>query len=130
LLLFEITKASTIMKKSLFAVAITALCAILFAFVSQPEKPKLEYKWFKYRTGEAGIPAPGATSAKQASNYVLVGDNPYCGGMEGYCGIFAEASDATGTVLPVLGPTEESEINAFFSDPVNYSGELVDRTYE
>ncbi len=115
------------MKKYFIAAAIVAFSAILFSFINQPEKQKLEYKWFKYRTGEAGIPAPDAYNAKQASHYVLIGDNPYCGGMEGYCGIFAEPSDETSAALPVLSTAEQGEIDVFFANPGSYDGVVVDR---
>lgn len=118
------------MKKSLIVVAVVALCAVLFAFVNQPEEKKLEYKWFKYRTGEPGIPAPDAVNAKQASHYVLAGNDAPCGGMNGYCAIFAEPSDASSSALPVLSTAEQTEIDIFFNNPAIYSGTLIDRTVE
>ena len=118
------------MKKYFIAVGIVAFCAILFSFVNQPEKKKTEYKWFKYRAGDTDVPPPSAFHAKQASNYVLVGDEPYCRGVAGYCGIYAPSSDATGEVLPVIGISEESEINAFFNNPAGYNGMSIDRRLE
>jgi hypothetical protein len=116
------------MKKGLLAASLVAFCAALFAFVNQPQKQKLAPKWFKYRTGESGVPAADATTAKQDSYYVLSGDNPYCGGKVDFCGIYAEPTDASPSALPIIDMAEETQIDNYFMSPGTYSGTVIDRT--
>ncbi len=94
----------------------------------KPVTKGLPHKWFKYRTGEPGVPAPDENPAKNELNYVLAGDSPFCGGSGSFCGIYAEPSDNTPSALPLITPAEEAEIDAFFQEPAEYTGFLVDRT--
>ena len=119
------------MKKLFFLLAVITASIGIFSFTSQQKKHHvLDHKWFRYRTGEMGVPTATESNAKTASYYAFVGDNPYCGGTEGYCGLFAEPSDETSSALPIITGTEISDIEAFFDNPGTYSGSLVDRKVE
>lgn len=92
-----------------------------------PASKGLPHKWFKYRMGETGVPAPNAISTKIVSNYVLAGDTPPCGGADSFCSIYAEPSDNTPTALPLITTAEENDIDNFFHNPSAYTGVLIDR---
>jgi hypothetical protein len=124
------------MNRIFFALlCILTVCSI-FAFTvtnhvnkqdqKKPETKGLPHKWFKYRMGETGVPSPDDVTAKDATNYVLVGDAPYCGGTDSFCGIYAEPSNNTPAALPLITTTEENDIDNFFHNPT-YSGVLIDR---
>lgn len=128
------------MNKILFAAMCFIAISSAFAFtvstgnVKQDQQKRvtkgLPHKWFKYRTGEPGVPAPDETSAREVLNYVLAGDSPFCGGSGSFCGIYAEPSDNTPNALPLITPTEVAEIDVFFQEPTEYTGFLVDRTMD
>ena len=96
----------------------------------KPVTKGLPHKWFKYRTGEPGVPVPDKNPAKNELNYVLSGDSPYCGGFGSFCGIYAQPSDNTPSASPLITPAEEAEIDVFFQNPTTYTGFLVDRTMD
>lgn len=118
------------MKRFFIAAIVMAICAVIFSFTIQHKKKTLDHKWFKYRTGDTGVPAANASNAKVASYYVLNGDDPFCEGSNEYCGIFAEPTDATPSALPIISTAEQNDIDDYFDNPSTYSGNLVDRTIE